>query len=65
MIVLRDCISDGTGTIAKGIIMPWPQDMDLPPGMVWLRVRIFAGGDEPRWGDFTDAAKQIMREVLQ
>jgi hypothetical protein len=56
VILLRDAIAvDATSWFAKGMILPWPADQPLPPGMVWLR--------EPD-GDFTETAKQVMRDVV-
>jgi len=69
MIILRECIADGTGSRPKGDIMIWPDDKPLPPGMVWLRkrVRLATGIGRatyvPWGGDFTDEAKRIMGEA--
>ena len=69
MIVMRDCIAATDETFPRGIIMPWPDDFDLPPGMIWLREKVLQAGPmgEPifAWGDFTPEAKRIMEDLAR
>jgi len=66
-IVMRDAISVTDARFPKGLIMPWPSDMDLPFGMVWLRELVHTSGPGGEaiatWGDFTEEAKRVMREI--
>jgi hypothetical protein len=71
MIILRECISDGSGSRPKGEIMMCNSVSPLP-GFVWLRVlaksSVVAGPHGQvvtMYGDFTDEAKQIIKEVLK
>jgi hypothetical protein len=68
VIILRDCIvARAVGGWPKGLIMPWPADLPLMDGFVWLRSSVMTVGarGEPvvTWGDFTPEAQQVFREV--
>ena len=64
---LRVCIADGSGRYPKGLIVMWPEERPLPPGMAWFRELTFTPGPDgnpiPSWGDLTEAAQRIMDEV--
>jgi hypothetical protein len=66
-ILLRDAIAQDNRTFVKGMIMPWPADFALPPGMIWLREEVIVvgpdGAPQVAWGDLTAAALKIMQEV--
>jgi len=68
-IILRDAIAVDDSSFPKGLIMPWPHDMELPLGMVWLRELVFvpdpAGNPQMAWGDFTPEAKLVMQEIAR
>lgn len=72
MIVLRECISDGSGSRPKGEIMMCRESISPPPGFVWLRSHAEAsvvvgphGQVVTMSGDFTEEAKKIRQEVLR
>lgn len=69
-IVMRECIAK-VGTYGahfpKGLIMSWPADKKLPPGMVWLREKVYLSGPHDSvieaWGPITPEALKVMDEV--
>jgi hypothetical protein len=67
VIILRDCIARDADGWPKGIIMPWPADMPLIEGFIWLREQVFVSGPGgeaiPASGDITPEAQQVMREA--
>ena len=68
MVMLREILmTTDSALMPKGYIMPWPADMALPEGAIWLREEVYTAGANgeaiPVWGEITEEARKFMEEM--